>query len=39
MVIQYISYGRFKWVNKKEIDRFDVNFIEENSSDGYILCS
>ena len=39
---QYLPYGRFKWLNQKEVDRFDVNSIEcnsieENSSDGYIL--
>ena len=36
------SYGEFKWLIQKEIDKFDVvsiewNYIEENSSDGYIL--
>ena len=39
---QYLPYGKFKWLNQKEIDKFDVNsieynFIEENSSNGYIL--
>ena len=31
------TYSGFKWLNKKEIDKFDVNSISENSSDGYIL--
>ena len=39
---QFLPYGKFKWLNKKEIDKFDVNStecnsIEENSSKGYIL--
>ena len=34
---QYLPYSGFKWLNQKEIDRFDVNSIEENSSRGYIL--
>ena len=34
---QYLPYGGFKWLNQTEIDRFDVNLIEENSSIGYIL--
>ena len=39
---QFLLYGKFKWLNKKEIDKFDVNSIEcnsiaENSSNGYIL--
>ena len=34
---QYLLYGEFKWLNQKVIDKFDVNFIEENSSNGYIL--
>ena len=32
---QYLPYGGFKWLNQKEIDKFDVNSIDENSSDGY----
>ena len=27
-ISQYLSYGRFKWLNKKEIDKFDLNSIE-----------
>ena len=27
----------FKWLNQKEIDKFDVNSISENSAIGYIL--
>ena len=34
---QYLPYSRFKWLNQKEIHRFDVNSIEENSSIGYML--
>ena len=34
---QYLPYSGFKWLNQKEIDRFDVNSIEGNSSIGYIL--
>ena len=33
---QYLSYGRFKCLSQKEIDKFDANSIAENSSDGYI---
>ena len=39
---QYLPYSAFKWLNQKEIDKSDVNsiecnFIEKNSSNGYIL--
>ena len=39
---QYLPYGGFKWLNQKEIAKFDVNSIEcnsieQNSSIGYIL--
>ena len=34
---QYLPYCGFKWLNQKEIDRFDVNPIDENNSIGYIL--
>ena len=34
---QYLSYRRFKWLNQKETDRFDVNSIVKNSPIGYIL--
>ena len=36
-ICQYLPYSGFKWLNQKEIDRLDVNSIEENSSIGYIL--
>ena len=41
-ISQYLPYGEFKWLNKKEIDNIDVNsikcsFLKDNSSDGYIL--
>ena len=29
-VSQYLPYDRFKWLNKKEIDKFDGNSIEFN---------
>ena len=35
--IQYLPYGRFKWLTKKEIGEFDLNSIGENSSIGYVL--
>ena len=28
---QYLPYDEFKWLNQKEINRFDVTSIEENS--------
>ena len=34
---QYLPYSEYKWLNQKEIDRFDVNSIGEDSSIGYIL--
>ena len=34
---QYLPYSRFKWLSQKEIDKFNVNSIVENSSDGYML--
>ena len=34
---QYQPYGRFKLLNHKEIDKFCLNSISQNSSDGYIL--
>ena len=33
---QYLPYGGFKWLSKKEIDKFDVHSISEDSSGGYI---
>ena len=33
---QYFPYSKFKWLNQKEIDKFSVNLIGENSSHGYI---
>ena len=32
-----LLYGGLKWLNQKEIDKFDVNSIGENPFDGYIL--
>ena len=34
---QYLPYSKLKWLNQKEIDKFDVNLIGENSLDEYIL--
>ena len=34
---QYLPYSEFKWLNKKEISRFCLNSISENSFVGYIL--
>ena len=34
---QPLPYKGFEWSNQKEIDRFDVNSIGENSSIGYAL--
>ena len=31
---QYLPYSRFKWLNQKETDEFDVNSVEENSPIG-----
>ena len=33
---QYLPYSKFKWLNKKQIDKFDVDSIGTNSFDGYI---
>ena len=33
---QYLPYSQFKWLNKRQINRFDVYSIGENSSIGYI---
>ena len=34
---QYLTCCGFKWSNQKEIDKFCLNSIDENGSDGYIL--
>ena len=34
---QYLPHSEFKWLNKKEISRFCLNSIRENSFVGYIL--
>ena len=34
---QYLPHGGFEWLSQEEINRFDVNSIGENSSDGYTL--
>ena len=33
---QYLLYDGFKWLSQKEIDKFDVNSISEDSADEYI---
>ena len=30
-------FSEFKWLNKKETDKFDVNLIKQNSSKVYVL--
>ena len=32
---QYLPYSGFKWLNQKEIDKFDVNSIECDSTEEY----
>ena len=34
---QYLPYGNFKWMAKKEINDFDLGLIKESSLNGYIL--
>ena len=34
---QYLPYSRFQWLNQKELDKFCLNPIGKNSSDGQIL--
>ena len=34
---KYLPYCEFKWLNQREIHKFCLNSIGENSSDGYIL--
>ena len=29
-MVQYLPYCKFKWLNTKEIDKFDVNLIGED---------
>ena len=33
---QYLPYSGFKWLNRVEVDNFDVNSIEENSLTAYL---
>ena len=37
VMCQYLPYSGFEWLNQKEINGFCLNYIEENSSRGYIL--
>ena len=37
LMSQYLPYSKFKWLNQKEVDKFDVNLIGENILDGCIL--
>ena len=37
MGCNYLPYGGFKWLNKEEINNFDIFSIKENSNIGYIL--
>ena len=34
---RYLPYNGFKWLNKKETNRFDANSVGDNSSLGYTL--
>ena len=34
---QYLPYSEFKWLNQKEISKFCLNSVSENSSIGYTL--
>ena len=36
-MIQYLLWGKLKWLTKKELHEFDLSKISENSSIGYIL--
>ena len=36
-MIQYLPYKGFKWLNQKEINKFCLNSIDENSSIRYIV--
>ena len=36
-MIQCLPHSGFKWLNQKEIDKFCLNLISENSSNGYML--
>ena len=37
MGCNYLPYGGFKWLNKEQIKRFNLDNIKENSKIGYIL--
>ena len=37
VMTQYLPYSKFKLLNQKQIDKFDVNPIAKNSLIGYIL--
>ena len=37
MGCNYLQYGGFKWLNKEEIKRFNLDNIKEDSKIGYIL--
>ena len=37
MVCNYLPYSSFKWLNKKEIDNFNIFSIKEDSKIGYTL--
>ena len=36
-MIQSLPQSEFKWLNQKQIDRFDVNSASKNSLPGYML--
>ena len=37
MSLDYLPYGGFKWLSKEEIEKFDLDSIDENSKTRYIL--
>ena len=37
MGCNYLPYGGFKWLNKDEIDNFDIFFIRKDNNIGYVL--
>ena len=34
---QYLPYSNFKWMNEKEINKFNLALVKENAPNGYIL--
>ena len=36
---QYLPYSNFKWMNEKEINKFNLALVKENAPNGYIFRS